>query len=1020
VERQRALERVYWQRRLWPSVNPLPKPPLEAVLAEPELIAKVEDGMKKSSALELYWRRSITPGQLQAELQRMARDTRNPELLGELWGALGNDPYLIAEVLARPLLADRLLRSYYSADQRFHGALRARVAAELESYGGAGQLRLMSGTYREVVLRLEDGRGEAVPRARSAAGEVPLHRDEWEAELTQLRSLFATNASTALPLGPAPGWSAEQAIPLAKLSPLQEDQERFYAVEVLSFGSSEIRLATVEWRKQPFEDWWRQIEGGLSAEIPVYDFDFRLPEVGVNICADDAWSPIRSLPAARDGHVAAWTGTEMLVWGGILFGDATGKTGGRYDPATETWHPMTGIDDPTGRTNFAGVWTGTELIIWGGWGGGTVSNVFNTGGLYNPITDAWTPTSTGAGVPAARDHHSAVWTGTEMIVWGGSGSDSLPLSSGGRYNPVQNSWTPTNTLGAPLARATHTAVWASGEMIVWGGVNFSTYLNSGGRYSPSNNSWSATDTSMAPEARTLHRAVWTGSQMIVWGGCPASGCFAPLNTGGIYTPADNSWLATNTADAPVGRRVHSALWDGSRMIVWGGCVDHDCSNHSDTGGRFDPVSNTWLATSTSGAPSGRSSHSVVWTGSEMIVWGGCAGGECQFSLQSGGRYDPIGNSWALTSTQDAASRRINHTAVWTGTEMIVWGGFDPLGSTATGSSYDPATDTWVGLTFIGAPFARDGHTAVWTGSEMIVWGGRVIGIGAHNSGGRYNPVTQSWSDTTFTDAPAAREFHSAVWTGTEMIVWGGCSFDGCAGMLNSGGRYNPGANTWLVTTTNGAPAPRFLNTALWTDSELLIWGGCDGGCSNAFGDGGRYVPGAASWSPINLSGAPSARLNHTAVWTGSEMLIWGGRNNSPTPFSNGVRYLPAGDSWSPIADLGAPVARHDHTAVWSGAEMVVWGGCTDLTCNNLLYTGGRYAPAANHWRPTSTAAFTPFGRSAHTAIWNGSEMLIWGGWKGTGSALTNTGARYCATGGRVTAVAPGAGGNSMLRRITAE
>jgi hypothetical protein len=62
---------------------------------------------------------------------------------------------------------------------------------------------------------------------------------------------------------------------------------------------------------------------------------------------------------------------------------------------------------------------------------------------------------------------------------------------------------------------------------------------------------------------------------------------------------------------------------------------------------------------------------------------------------------------------------------------------------------------------------------VWTGSEMIIWGGD-MGTAALNTGGRYSPATNSWAAMTATGAPAARYFHTAVWAGREMIVFGGC------------------------------------------------------------------------------------------------------------------------------------------------------------------------------------------------------------------------------------------------------
>jgi len=84
--------------------------------------------------------------------------------------------------------------------------------------------------------------------------------------------------------------------------------------------------------------------------------------------------------------------------------------------------------------------------------------------------------------------------------------------------------------------------------------------------------------------------------------------------------------------------------------------------------------------------------------------------------------------------------------------MIVWGGWNGFLQN-NGKRYDPATDTWTAVQSFGVPFARAAHTAVWTGSEMIIWGGSVAGMGAHNSGGRYNPVTDTWTDTSYTGVP---------------------------------------------------------------------------------------------------------------------------------------------------------------------------------------------------------------------------------------------------------------------------
>src|SRR5437764_15352069 len=109
VAYQRAIEDVYWRHRIWPKERPDAKPSLDAVMSQAQLEKKVTDYLRKSQALDDYWHRPITAEQLQAEMGRIAKHTKQPEVLRELFGALGNDSFLIAECIARPAIAERLL-----------------------------------------------------------------------------------------------------------------------------------------------------------------------------------------------------------------------------------------------------------------------------------------------------------------------------------------------------------------------------------------------------------------------------------------------------------------------------------------------------------------------------------------------------------------------------------------------------------------------------------------------------------------------------------------------------------------------------------------------------------------------------------------------------------------------------------------------------------------------------------------------------------------------------------------------
>src|SRR5439155_13239395 len=131
-----------------------------------------------------------------------------------------------------------------------------------------------------------------------------------------------------------------------------------------------------------------------------------------------------------------------------------------------------------------------------------------------------------------------------------------------------------------------------------------------------------------------------------------------------------------------------------------------------------------------------------------------------------------------------------------------WGGICciPVVDFNTGGSYDLGTDSWTATSTTNAPSARDNHTAIWTGVQMIVWGGSTS-AGNTNTGGRYNPGTDDWTTTSTTGAPSARSQHTAVWSGSQMIIWGPS--------VITGGRYcaQSGPPPTPTPTATASPTP---------------------------------------------------------------------------------------------------------------------------------------------------------------------------------------------------------------------
>lgn len=969
VTAQEAIERVYWGHRIWPSENPQPKPPFEAAMPEAAIRSKVEDYLKKSRALEEIWKRPITAAHLQAEMRRLARDTRQAQLLEEIFAALHSDHVLIGECLARPLLVDRLIRDWYSSDERFHGEVKRRAEEALLTGNGLESMSEYGAVLDRRSWRLCE------PGALCEDGTLQLDgtmllgvkaMDELHEHLFKSVSVdpSVTRAASKAMTSPA---SSTTSSALLRTSPLIESETSFTVTMILQDDGQTVRTLAASWQKVPFSTWWRKEAKGILTTITVPMNVYELRRIDSGQCTDDTWKPTSyDGPSNRNLNTTVWTGSEMIVWGGHTCPSCSDGTssGGRYDPLTNTWKPTgSGSDLPSARQGHSAVWTGTEMCIWGGADG---MNALETGACYDPITDSWRPMATGALVPIGRTRNTVVWTGSEIIVWGGNGPNHELLNSGGRYSPVMNTWQSVG-IGAntPPARANHTAVWSGSEMVIWGGQGAGGALNTGGRYDPVSDSWRTTSLDGdVPEARRLHSAIWTGSEMIVWGGDTIG---HNLNSGGRYDPSSDTWQRTSLGEnLPMANTAHVAVWTGSEMIVWGSSLDNRV-------GRYTPSEDRWIATSASAnAPSGHSGD-AAWTGTEMIIWDG---------NHPGGRYDPTSDTWVrIVSNTGVPKGAAHHSAVWTGTEMILWGGQRDFGQTLsnTGVRYLPSTDSWDPIESSGTvATGRAGHTAVWTGQEMIIWGG--YGGSALNSGGRYNPATDGWAPTSVgASVPGPRSNHSAVWTGSEMIVWGGD--DG--NFLQTGGKYDPWRDSWEPTSTGaGSPSARRDHVAVWTGQRMIIWSGSGHG-------GGLYDPRTDSWQPTSMDNLPPYQSGSVAVWTGTEMLAWGGNASS----NIGARYNPQTDSWSSMsATTDVTPARTGAVAVWTGSEMLVWGGSNEASVR--VNSGGRYDPVSDSWRGTSLGPELPSGRYSHTSIWTGEELIVWGGFTDEGE--TATGGRYCA------------------------
>lgn len=385
--------------------------------------------------------------------------------------------------------------------------------------------------------------------------------------------------------------------------------------------------------------------------------------------------------------------------------------------------------------------------------------------------NAWTRTST-VNAPISTMEPAGVWTGSELIVWGGAASYEEAVQTGGRYNPATDQWQLLPVAGAPSPRQHHVAVWTGKEMIVWGGHNYGAATNTGGRYNPTTNQWTTMSDVNAPPAepgssprQCGYKAIWTGEEMIVWSVCGSAG--------GRYDPATNQWRTINTVNAPAvpllvgfSEPALALVWTGTEALVYYPAIDNQM-----TGGRYDPLTDSWRSMSLSNAPEIAVQPGVVWTGKEMAVYGGDI--SMFYGPTSGATYNPQTDTWTPIPYHLPGG----DTALWTGNEIIVLSGSnDSVADGLNAARYDPVRQQWLMLPHyscysnIIVPYG----VAVWTGSDILLWGGELCGAYGQAYGGLRFKLPYQYLATYTLDADTyIASGHPAESFGSDPILFSG-------------------------------------------------------------------------------------------------------------------------------------------------------------------------------------------------------------------------------------------------------
>ncbi len=197
------------------------------------------------------------------------------------------------------------------------------------------------------------------------------------------------------------------------------------------------------------------------------------------------------------------------------WGSTCDATIGVEDVMNLRWVTAATEGAPLHRFHFSAAWTGTEIFVWGGRpNAGNDLPDREDGGLFNPVTNSWRPVSN-AGAPGPRARTIAAWNGREVFVWGGIRMGVRVLNDGGLYDPATSTWSlvPESPLPPPLPTTwPRRAAWTGSEFSVVSSVHI-------GFFDPNTSRWRlaspfpGTDASFGVNSGVI----WTGRGWLFWG-----------------------------------------------------------------------------------------------------------------------------------------------------------------------------------------------------------------------------------------------------------------------------------------------------------------------------------------------------------------------------------------------------------------------------------------------------------------------------------------------------------------------
>lgn len=316
------------------------------------------------------------------------------------------------------------------------------------------------------------------------------------------------------------------------------------------------------------------------------------------------WRAIPPGPLATRGEPkAVWTGTELIVVGGLIIDQyrAIGD-GAAFNPSSEKWRTIP--PRPTNGRVLHAVWTGQELVTFGAEGIGL--DEITTVQAFNPASNTWRTLPL---PPSTRSPSSVEWSGRQLIYWQ---PDATP--PGALYDPATDRWSPIPVNSVEGAASAGRAVWTGQELAVQGSVtpaDGGPLENRLFLFSPEKRSWRVSSAPAGQLGGWLNLSpVWAGAEVILTSQDDpgAAATYA-------YDLRADRWRTITDPDTSVAPAYFDGVrLDDGRVVVRVGNPEHPFQI-------LDPATGTWSSSGPPPGPLPTTGGALASTGTSVFNWG---------------------------------------------------------------------------------------------------------------------------------------------------------------------------------------------------------------------------------------------------------------------------------------------------------------------------------------------------------------------------------------------------------------